>query len=51
VVKIGTCTVDMTDEADPDNTVQKAKIEVEVQRSAAFHELTANAIDEDGYRE
>ena len=49
VTSIGTSTVDVVDESDPDNETQKAKIDVAVKRSQRFQELTANAIDEDGY--
>ena len=49
VTSIGTSTVDMVDETNPDNEVQKAKIEVSVRRSEAFAELTSRVIDEEGY--
>ena len=49
VTSIGTSTVDMVHETDPDNEVQKAKIEISVRRSEAFAELTSRVINEEGY--
>jgi DNA-binding protein len=49
VTRIGTSTVDMVDETNPDNEVQKAKIEIALTKTLNFHELTANVIDQKGY--